>query len=104
MTPPGRRPRTKRRADERAARELVRERQKLALLSPGGAAERPIEVDSSSVIEVRAAALPCPLCAGRLRVDEHHALTARLREVRVSCQQCGVGRGLWFRIGSPLGN
>ncbi len=99
------RPRTERRAKEREARELVRARQKLALLESGGSAERPIEVPSSSVIEPRASSLPCPLCGGGVAIADHQARTVggrSLRVVSVICQRCGVGRQRWFRIGSPL--
>ncbi|MEO8700154.1 MAG: hypothetical protein ABI867_08925 [Kofleriaceae bacterium] len=91
------RPRTERRIEERAARQLVRDREKLAALSPGGARERPIVVESSSVIEVRARAMPCPQCAGELRVGEHRAETG-LRVVQVTCTRCHAGRELWFRL------
>src|SRR4051812_2285243 len=98
------RPRVDRR--ERDARRLVRDRQRLALLEPGGSADRPIEVVSSSVIEVRARSLPCPLCAGALRIDDHAATKVAgvaLRALDVTCQRCGVARTLWFRIvGLPM--
>src|SRR4051812_12423246 len=99
-----RRPRFFRRKDERAARELVRDKQRLALLEPGGAASHPIDVAASPVIEARLESTPCPLCAGRLRIDEHLAPNAVLREVRVSCQLCGSKRSLWFRISTALAN
>ena len=99
--------RWRRRAAEGDARELVRARQELALLEPGGGPDRPIEVVSSSVIEIRAASLPCPLCQGGLRVEEQlaHKIDGRsLREVKVTCGQCGIPRSLWFRIATPLLN
>jgi hypothetical protein len=92
--------RTARRAAERAARGLVRDREKLAAMTPGGAKERPIAVESSSVIEVRAAATPCPQCEGELRVGEHRA-EAGLRAVDVRCTRCHAARTLWFRIVEP---
>jgi hypothetical protein len=91
-------PRAQRRLDERAARKLVRDRQKLALAEPGGAPERPIEVISSSVIPVRARATPCPLCAGSLNLDEEIALDARLRAAVMTCRRCGVSRRLYFTL------
>ena len=90
--------RAARRSDERAARKLVRDKQALAALEPGGSRERPIEVVSSAVIEPRAGSLPCPLCAGTLRVEEHLAPSAALRQVKVRCVRCGVARDLWFRL------
>ena len=95
--------RTARRIDERAARQLVRDRERLALLSPGGARERPIPVPSASVVEVRAHAMPCPQCGGELRVGEHR-VDDGLRVVAVSCNQCSAKRELWFRLVSDEPN
>jgi hypothetical protein len=90
--------RTARRQSERAARQLVRDRERLATLVPGGAADRPIEVTSSSVIESRARSLKCPQCNGGYRIVDHQAESASLRVVEVACQHCGISRRLWFRI------
>ena len=98
------RARTADRIRERDTRRLVRDKQKLALLEPGGSAERPIAVTSSSVIAVRARATPCPLCGGELRLDEELAESATLRATQMTCVRCGVHRSLWFLIGSPLLN
>jgi hypothetical protein len=98
------RPRTARRLADRAARRLVHDKQTLAALGPGGNQERPIEVVSSAVIEPRASSLPCPLCEGTLRVEEHQAPTAVLRQLKVRCVRCGVARDLWFRLQPILPN
>ncbi|MCX5740870.1 MAG: hypothetical protein NT062_00050 [Proteobacteria bacterium] len=92
------RKRTEDRRAARAARALVRDREKLAALSSGGAAERPITVTSSAVIEVRAGALPCVQCEGEYRVVAHDNAGAGLRKVSVACRLCGTPRILWFRI------
>ncbi len=92
------------RADQRAARALVRDRERLAALQPGGAADHPIAVASSAIIEGRARALPCPQCGGVFRVDDHQAPTGDLRAVSVTCLQCTAKRQLWFRIAPPLLN
>lgn len=89
---------TARRQAERAARELVRDRERLAALVPGGSRDRPIDVVSSSVIESRARSQKCPQCDGSYRVVDHQAESATLRVVQVSCLSCGVSRRLWFRI------
>ena len=89
--------RTARRAGERAARDLVRTREKLAALSPGGSRERPMEVDSASVVEPRIRSLACPQCEGQYRVVDHRS-TSGLRDVDVKCEQCGTPRTLWFRL------
>ena len=95
------RARTERREREREQAKLVRERERLARLLPGGSAERPIDISSASVIEVQAKSQPCPLCGGELRIDEHVARSVGaelLRVVRVRCNQCGAPRELFFRL------
>ena len=96
--------RTERRAEERAARGLVRDRERLARLSPGGTPDRPIVVESSAVIEPRVRSLPCAQCEGSYRIEDHQAPSAALRAVSVSCTHCGTARQLWFRIERPLAN
>jgi hypothetical protein len=97
--------RSERRERERAARKLVRARERLAGLEVGGSPARPFEVPSSSVIDVRARAQPCPQCGGRLRLDEQTAEKidgVSLRATHLVCQLCGTPRVFWFRITSPL--
>ncbi|HEU0035059.1 MAG TPA: hypothetical protein VFQ53_30745 [Kofleriaceae bacterium] len=89
--------RTARREAERAAKKLVQDREKLARLVAGGSPERPIAVESPSVIEVRVRATPCPQCEGLLRVDDHRA-EAGLRAVDVTCTLCHAKRTLWFKL------
>lgn len=97
----GKRPeRTERRARERAARALVRDREKLAALSPGGSEARPIAIDSVAVIESRVGSMHCPQCDGTYTIDDHRAVAAGLRAITVTCRQCHVGRTVWFRLGS----
>jgi hypothetical protein len=97
------RPRTQRRENERDARKLVREREKLASLE--NSRSRPIEVVSSSVIAVRARATPCHQCgAVSLRLDEETAESAELRAAHMSCQRCSARRTLWFRIAPAFTN
>jgi len=98
------RERTERRAHERDLRKQVRDRERLAGLLPGGSAERPITIDSPAVIEIRVRAMPCPQCAGELRLDEHTAPSSGLREAKATCTQCHVSRSLWFRLGSSEPN
>ncbi|CAN5700972.1 hypothetical protein BH11MYX3_BH11MYX3_06500 [soil metagenome] len=100
----GKRPRVAKREAERAMKKLVQDREKLALLSPGGSRERPIEVTSSAVIEVRVESLPCPQCEGPYRVREHEAPAPGLRRVDVTCRNCSAQRSLWFRIVSDEPN
>jgi hypothetical protein len=94
------RDRTERRIRERAARRLVRDRERLAALLPGASAERPIDVDSAAVIDGRALAGRCPLCDGGFTLDDHQSAAPGMRRVRVTCRRCHVARDLWFRLGS----
>jgi predicted Zn finger-like uncharacterized protein len=80
-------------------RDLVRAREDLARMSPGGSAERPIHVDSASVVEGRTRALACPACeTGEFRIVEHASVASGLRRVDVRCRQCSTPRSLWFRL------
>lgn len=90
--------RTARRARERAARQLVRDREALAKLVAGGAPEHPLHVASAAVIESRAKTVPCAQCGGAYRISDHRSAGAGLRAVDVRCTQCGIARTLWFRI------
>jgi uncharacterized protein with PIN domain len=97
------RPRTARRALEQKARKLVHHLEQLAAEAPGGSEERPLEVTSAAVIELRAKATPCPQCGGELDVLEHEAVRG-LRPVRVKCRLCHTPRTIWFRLISPEAN
>ncbi len=94
----GKRPRTERREAERAARKLVRDRERLFALSAGGTSGRPLEVTSAAVIEVRIQQSPCVQCEGEYRILEHAAPLPGLRRVDVTCRRCGAPRSIWFRI------
>lgn len=100
----GKRPRTQRRADQRATRKLIHDRERLWLLSPGGSAERPITVPSSAVIDARVAALRCPQCEGDYALREHDIERSGDRVVSVTCKLCHVARKIWFRLGSTSPN
>ncbi len=91
-----------RRERGRAHEKLVREAERLASLEPGGKPDRPIEVDSPAIVDMRAVANPCPLCGGSLKLDDHAAVEiegVRLRAATVSCTRCRVGRTRYFRLG-----
>ncbi len=75
-----------------------RAQEQLASLSRGGSPARPIRVSSASVIESRAAALPCPRCGGEYRIHEHTRPVPELRRVDVGCRHCSAPRTLWFTI------
>lgn len=92
------RKRTERREREREARKLVRDKEKLAALSPGGSRERPMQLASAAVVETRVRNLGCPQCNGNYKIGEHRAPESGIREVHVRCQICGVSRVLWFRL------
>ena len=98
------RPRRERREQERALRATVRRIERLAGELPGGTPERAIEVASSSVVDLKARALPCLQCAGQLDIKGERAeSTARgvLRAIDLVCRQCHAPRTLWFRIAAP---
>ena len=96
--------RTARRVAERAAKDLVRDRAKLAALLPGGTRARPMEVDSAAVIEPRINSLACPQCEGPYRVLDHRSVGSGIREVDVRCTTCSTPRTLWFRLVSSEPN
>src|SRR5262245_29518941 len=94
-------PRTSRRASEREAAKLRRDLEHRARLEPGGAPTHPIEVISPTQVDVRAEATPCPLCTGRLTLDEHTAEVVdgrRLRIARCHCLECGTPREIYFHL------
>jgi hypothetical protein len=98
------RARTERREAARRFVRLGKDRERLFAAEPGGSAERPIDVESSSVVEARARSVPCPLCEGELEVVEHAASVTEhgsLREARLRCRRCGARRSLWFRLALP---
>lgn len=100
------RPRTIARNLEREQRKLLQDKLALAALTDGGSPRRPIDVESASVIETRAANFPCVACDNSCHVLEHKALVdqgERLRKVAVGCTRCGTRRHLYFRVvGSML--
>lgn len=110
--PPAKRNRTVRREVERAGVKLAQARLELAMLEPGGSAERPIEVSSASVVEPHATSLECPACGGPSRLEEHSAVTLpdkagvprSLRVAQVRCSRCSVVRRIYFRIAIALAN
>jgi len=99
-------PRSIRRASGRAHEALVKDLERLARLAPGGAPDRPLDVETPSQVEPIAQATACPLCEGPLRLENHAAEThdgARLRVAHLQCTNCGVARALYFRLGpGPL--
>jgi hypothetical protein len=104
MSKKAKRPRTVRREEARQVLGLARDRERLFRLEAGGTPERPIDVDSASVVDVRASRVPCPRCGGEQAVKEHAAVGGthgvRLREARLECRRCGAQRSLWFRLPS----
>ncbi|TMA52567.1 MAG: hypothetical protein E6J75_16665 [Deltaproteobacteria bacterium] len=93
------RPVRRQRAREQA--RLVRDQERLARLQPGGAPERPLQVESPAQVDVVATASPCPLCGGTLRLEEHAAERVggvSLRVARLRCTRCGISRSRYFRL------
>ncbi len=101
MAPKPKRERTLRRELSRRQARLGRDRERLFALEPGGRPDRPLDVESASVVEIRAQAVRCPRCGGEQGVEEHLAVSergVRLREARLRCRQCGARRSMWFRL------
>jgi len=101
------RARTEQRVRQRDAQKLVRDRERAAELDVGGSPDRPIVVESSSVIEVRARSLRCPQCDAECQILEHTAeriAEVLLRAVKVRCLRCAIERTRWFKIEAPLAN
>ncbi len=97
----GRGGRTERRILAREMDKLARRKEKLAELSPGGAPERPLDVESASLVDPMARSATCLHCEGPLHLDEHAAVPFEgemLRVARAHCPSCGARRELWFRI------
>ena len=99
-------PRTVRRMQGRVHESLVKDLERLARLAPGGAPDRPLDVQTPSQVEPIAEASTCPLCEGVLRIENHAAEThetGRLRVAHMRCTSCGVARAFYFRLtGSAL--
>jgi len=101
------RKRTLRREEDRGARKLAQELEKLATMAPGGGPERAIEITSPSEVEVVARGASCPICRGELRVEEHTAEAiggVRLRVAKVVCGVCRARRSIYFRLAGTLLN
>jgi hypothetical protein len=102
-----RKPRAQRRAEGRRDAKIVRERERLATLEPGGTPQRPIEVVTAALVEPKARSIPCPVCRASVRVADHTACTVDgvpLRLAHVACPMCGHARVVYFVIREPLPN
>jgi hypothetical protein len=96
-----------RRREERARDKLSHDKEKLFLLSPGGSAERPLSVESASVVDTRASSVKCPRCDGQHELLEHKAVQVagdRLRQALLRCRRCGSRRSLFLRLEERLPN
>jgi hypothetical protein len=94
-------PRGQRRAAERAAVSLAKDRVRLAELAAGGAPERPIVVESAAQIEGQARDTRCAVCEAQLQLEDHEVVPnagTSLRRVRLVCRECHTPRVLWYRI------
>jgi hypothetical protein len=99
--------RAARRARARVQKGLAGDLERVARLAPGGAPDRPLEVESPTQVEPIAEGTACPLCQGALRLRDHAAEThegVRLRVAHVRCTACGVDRSLYFRLATTAVN
>jgi hypothetical protein len=95
------RKRAERRAAERAAEKLAEQRVKLFFASDGGSIDRPLVLESASLVEPRALAQPCPRCGGPLRLLSHDAVAkgaSLLRAARTRCGLCASEWTSWFLV------
>jgi hypothetical protein len=102
-----RKPRAQRRAEGRQDAKDIRDRERLALLETGGSPERPFEVVTAALVEPKARALPCPICGGVVKLEDHTASTLRgvpERLAHVACTVCGHARVIYFVIRPLLPN
>ena len=93
--------RTARREIERAQKKLAQDKEKLARLEPGGSPERPVDVPTASLVELRAEELGCLYCTGSVRSVAHDALSVEgraLRRVRTVCSECEGERVVYLQI------
>jgi len=98
------RARKAKREGERQLRKQVQRVEREARGLPGGAAERPLEVASAAVVEVKARAVPCLRCGGQLDIRRDQATSTPrgvLRELALVCRVCHGPRTMWFRV-TPL--
>lgn len=97
--------RRQRREAARSLERLERDRLRLFLLAEGGSPRHPIRIESASVVETRARAMPCPLCEASSTLLEHTAQQVGSRRIRCVTMKCAT-RGhrftLYFEIASAL--
>jgi len=91
------RKRTERRALERDVKKHLEQRDKLARLEVGGAAERPIHVATAALVDVMARDSKCHRCGGAVRLEDH-VVRGNLRVAVVRCSACGAQREIFFQI------
>lgn len=94
-------PRAQRRAESRRDAKVVRDRERLAALEPGGSPSRPIEVVTAALVEPKARSMPCAVCGEAVRVADHTAETVNgvaLRLAHVACPSCDHARVVYFAV------
>jgi hypothetical protein len=92
---------------EEGDRQRVESLARLIGERPGGAADRPLRVESPAEIEPRVEREPCPWCAGTVRVDGHEATEhddRLLRRIIAKCTGCGRDVVTWFHVRAVLPN
>ena len=79
-------------------------RQRLVEAAPGGAADRPLVVNTPAIIDGRARSEPCVHCGGELDLRSHAAEGPVLRVAKLVCRLCHAPRAIWFRIEAVQAN
>ena len=98
------RARAERREADRAQEKLAHAARKLVALEPGGSPDRPLEIESASVVETDAGSQPCSVCGGAALVLDHRVLEHQGRRLRVAalrCKQCGEAWNRYYWIAAP---
>lgn len=98
------RARAVRREADRTQEKLAATARKLVTLEPGGAPDRPIEIESASVVETDAGSQPCSICGGTALVTDHRVIEhegRRLRALALRCKLCSEAWNRYYWIAAP---
>lgn len=95
--------RGERRSNERLSQKEIDARKAIVRASEGGSPERPMQIASSAVVEVRALSLGCGVCGGELRLRDHR-IEGDLRITVSDCRDCATARTTYFLLAGRVLN
>ena len=107
MSKAKKRPRALERESRRALGKLAQKLDAVVAESPGGSAQRALQVSSASVIDNKARGFRCGRCEGELELRDHQAEfqgSLQLRRVDLVCKSCFHPRRVWFSLGAATAN